>query len=501
VIVNDPQGIEPDCVKGKLILTTQRPQELAGLAIKGGALGIISDFFPMYPGIRNNRNEVYDAFRWDNTFMCPINDSGLFAFSLSPRRGDFLRELVAQSAGKGQELVLHAEVETEFYDGVTYAVSGLIPGSDPSGEEVLIYGHLCEPGANDNASGTGTILEIATALNKAINDGKLQRPRRGIRFGMGFECGSSMGYEASHPDRVEKTIAAMVCDMVGADAKDKIDYHIWHNTVANWSYTDSLILAVEREYRKVTGDDQYKMVIDKFNIATDNILSDPIFGMPTAAILMYPALSYHSSYDTMDLVDPDVLKKSAMIAGTYLYTIAGSQPEDIRWILGEIKKHAEAEVERRAALGEAQGYLISEAFRTGCLSLKKLTDNEELKKEIDTAASALPVKPYPENCRLEGKEIEENGGDLVPVRIVKGTLNFSQFTEEQLAQSKWQPAWSDALNIPLFWADGKRTVKEVAALSAMEIGKDDVKAHFMELIEYFRFLDAHGFIKLVAKKV
>src|SRR5258708_21573069 len=38
------------------------------------------------------------------------------------------------------------------------------------------------PGANDNASGCVTILEVARTLQKLIAEGKLTRPARTIRF-------------------------------------------------------------------------------------------------------------------------------------------------------------------------------------------------------------------------------------------------------------------------------------------------------------------------------
>ena len=208
VIVDDPASVKPEEVKGKLIFTGKKPQTVVDLALEGKAAGIISDFFPMYKGIREDRSEVYDAFRWENSFMCPINSSGLFGFSISPRNGDFLRELVSKAVTKGETVTLHAEVDSRFYDGVSYTVSGLIPGTDKQGEEVFIFGHLYEPGANDNASGCGTILEVAAAINKAIAAGKLPRLRRGLRFAMGFECGGSMGYVEAHPDRVKRTVAA-----------------------------------------------------------------------------------------------------------------------------------------------------------------------------------------------------------------------------------------------------------------------------------------------------
>ena len=51
-------------------------------------------------------------------------------------------------------------------------------------EEIAFSCHLDHqrPGANDNASGCATILEVARTLQKLINEGKLARPARTIRF-------------------------------------------------------------------------------------------------------------------------------------------------------------------------------------------------------------------------------------------------------------------------------------------------------------------------------
>ena len=78
-------------------------------------------------------------------------------------------------------------------------------------------------------------------------------------------------------------------------------------------------------------------------------------------------------------------------------------------------------------------------------------------------------------------------------RVVKGPLTFDN--RPDLAQ-KWQPAWNAYLNIPLFWMDGKRTLWEVAALSASELGIKDVMTYFEGLCEYTDFLCDNGFIAL-----
>ena len=62
----------------------------------------------------------------------------------------------------------------------------MIPGADPKlkEEEIAFSCHLDHQtaGANDNASGCVTILEVARTLQKLIAEGKLARPARTIRF-------------------------------------------------------------------------------------------------------------------------------------------------------------------------------------------------------------------------------------------------------------------------------------------------------------------------------
>ena len=87
------------------------------------------------------------------------------------------------------------------------------------------------------------------------------------------------------------------------------------------------------------------------------------------------------------------------------------------------------------------------------------------------------------------------GGARVPVREVPGCLTFA--ANPQLAGGRWKPAWNDALNCPLFWADGRRTLWEIAVLSAWEqkqIRDGELWDQFVFLREYFAFLQENSFL-------
>jgi Zn-dependent M28 family amino/carboxypeptidase len=107
----------------------------------------------------------------------------------------------------------------------THNVVAVLPGSDPSvkGEYVLVGAHLdhigdwprVNPGADDNASGAATLLEVARAAATLK-----VRPRRSVVFvWFAAEELGLRGAEhfASHPPKdLERCVAVLNLDMVGA---------------------------------------------------------------------------------------------------------------------------------------------------------------------------------------------------------------------------------------------------------------------------------------------
>ena len=404
ILADDLEGLHPEEARGKLLFTGRPATDLVDFAVKSGAVGIVTDYMRLYPGIRNSREDVYDTSMWANTFATPTNETGLFAFSLSPRNGDKLRQrLVA-----GESIKLSAYVNTRFYDGEAYVVSGLIPGE--TDKEICFYGHLYEPGAHDNASGCAAILELARCINDAIAGGIMPRPKLGLRFIMGPECTGSVAYFAAHRER--KSAGCLVLDMVGTEDIDNTKLSIWHNPLANMSFIDALIIAAIEEY--AANYSAFDWESRRFSIGTDNIIGDPCFETPTVAMIAEPALSYHSSLDTPDRIEPDVIKRNGIIAGACALTLAFDEKAD----------------------GRA--------------------------------------------CR-------------VYKRVPLGPLTFDNRPD---LKEKWNPAWNTRLNTPLFWMDGKRTLWEVAALAASELGVEDVRAYFLELCDYTDFLCENGFVGL-----
>ena len=121
-----------------------------------------------------------------------------------------------------------------FPNGTGYNVVGWVEGSDPKlrREALVIGGHfdhygrhlgLLFPGADDNASGSAAIMEIAEAFSKLA-----RKPKRSVVFALfgGEEMGlmGSTHFVEHLPPGIDKVDAMFNFDMVGEGDKSGIGY-------------------------------------------------------------------------------------------------------------------------------------------------------------------------------------------------------------------------------------------------------------------------------------
>jgi hypothetical protein len=214
-------------VRGKIVLASGALATVMEQAVwKRGAAGILS-----YSSSRlNPLADAPDQVAWLRVPMKdgPKGEKTTFAFVLSPRegqelseklRGQATRRIFAEGARGAARLQARVVIESRFLpDGKTAMVEGRIRGTDPSLPEVVLTGHLQEskPSANDDQSGVASVLEIGRTLTRLIREGKLPRPRRGIRFWWADEIYSEYRYFADHPEEAKKVFVNLNQDMVGA---------------------------------------------------------------------------------------------------------------------------------------------------------------------------------------------------------------------------------------------------------------------------------------------
>lgn len=461
VIVPDKTDTDREKYRGKILFVSNGVGSWTSFADETGAIGVISDITRLFPGVRDSREDLYDECMW----MGMNSSAKCFGMHLTPRQADELRRRMALGPVR-----LKAEIKTRTYAGISYTVAGDLVGTQPEKPAVLAYGHLYEPGANDNASGTGAILYLAKLLGEAVRDGRLPRPRRTIRFMMGDECWGSMGYLASHPEK--KHLCGIVGDMIGTEKGDKAVMALCYDPLSNWSFADAALFALADIARQQSGD--FPSENSNIGAGTDNIISDPCFEMPTVALVASPALSYHSSMDRPDRIEPETLRRNALIMAAYLWGIATADEDTCDYLAGQIRKQTALGLEGADPRREK---LLLEAKARALHSLNRL-------------GAAYPA---PEETAEPMPDYAKGTGSRIPVRKVLGALNFAG----EYNGRKLRAAWNGDYMIITCWADGKRNLWEIAYRSAIEKNRcsdAQIREEFELVSDFFGALEEKGYI-------
>jgi aminopeptidase YwaD len=338
-------------VKGKIVLVSAQPGAVQDLAVgKFGAAGIVSS-------AQNQKTawwgEDENLIRWGHLETFSANKT--FGFMVSLKTARSFRERLA----RGEKITLHAVVKAGQHPGNYDVVTATIPGADArlKDEEIAFSCHLDHqrPGANDNASGCATILEVARTLQKLISEGKLARPARTIRFIFPPEIEGTMALLNAKPEFAKRIKAVIHMDMVGGGPETKAVFHVTHGPMSLPSFVHDVAWAFaewvnEESYKfAATGKAEYPMVAPEggkeplraeysaYTMGSDHdVYQDSSFGIPAIYLNDWPDRYIHTNFDTAANIDPTKLKRAAFIgaaSGYFLALLQGEKTRLVRQIL------------------------------------------------------------------------------------------------------------------------------------------------------------------------
>ncbi len=366
-------------VEGKIVVTEGGLMTAYGPALQAGALGVVGIamsrpyFDPLqmpWSGVMSRRRPAGAAPAQPaqpgqpappaaGPAPAPEPPKG-FAFQLPVREGDILkRRLLAN-----EKISVRAQVESKTETADLENVIALIRGADPAAGEIILSAHLFEgmqkQGANDNISGSATILEVARILNTLIADGRLPRPKRTIRFIWGPEFSGIGEWVRTHPEIMDRTLCNINMDMVGEWlSKNKSFFCLMRTTYGNPHYINDVM---ENYYRYVGegsreriqnrsgaeavpvrivapsgADEPFVYSIETHYGASDHeVFNDWGVGVPGIMMIAWPDQWYHTSGDTADKADPTQLKRAAAIGAAGAYTVAAADEAGAAKIAGEV---------------------------------------------------------------------------------------------------------------------------------------------------------------------
>lgn len=135
-----------------------------------------------------------------------------FGFKATPRATARLRKALAAGPVR-----VRVDIASTFHRGRNRTLVTEIAGTTRPDERVVLVAHVQEPGANDNASGSATLLSAALAIHDAIRRGAIAAPARAITFLWLDEIRGSEHWINQDPARAGRVAAMMSLDMTGQD--------------------------------------------------------------------------------------------------------------------------------------------------------------------------------------------------------------------------------------------------------------------------------------------
>lgn len=535
-------------VEGKIVLTDSDVTRIHELAVeRHSASGIIYYGTWVRPPTLKE-GELDDALKY-TSFWWAGNEKPAFGFVITPRTGRWLRDLVEENE---DNLKVKAYVDSRIYEGNIENAVSTIQGLES--EKIVIVSHIChpQPSANDNASGSAVAMEVARALKKLIDDGKLPKPRRSIIFTWVPEMTGTYAWLNEVERDIPEIAAALNLDMVGEKQDITGSSLIVERTPeATPSFVNSLMDAIYDEAKKqasnLGGSSEYPLfrhAVTPFSGGSDHyIYSDPTVGVPCPMIIQWPDKFWHTSYDTIDKVDPEMLKTVAVMTAVYAYLIASAGSSEATWIASETasreKKllqekiqndikdvlNIDEEVEknianRRKKLMEKVDYWTDRGV-IAVKSVQSLSQDEELKKLVEEYASnirsaakveeEMALKTIDEFCRAKGinlprtgksrkKKIEKQAEAIVPKRKHRGPPSLRPWVRNLSPEDryKWRTLKEEheedriITTLANYWADGERNLLEISELVEYESGKKDIEY----LMDYYKWLEKMGLVEL-----
>src|SRR5947207_1827681 len=289
--------------------------------------------------------EDENLIRWGH--LETFSEHKTFAFMVSLKTARAMKERLE----RGEKIRLHAVVKAGQHPGNYEVVTATIPGADAKlkEEEIAFSCHLDHqrPGANDNASGCVTILEVARTLQKLINEGKLARPARTIRFIWPPEIEGTTTLLNARPELAQHIKAAIHMDMVGGGPITKAIFHVTRGPLSLPSFVHDVAEAFgdfanqQSEKLAKTGAAEYPLVAPEggkepllaefasFSMGSDHdVYQEGSFRIPAIYLNDWPDRYIHTNFDSEANIDPTKLKRAAFIGATSGYFLAQTTQKD-----------------------------------------------------------------------------------------------------------------------------------------------------------------------------
>jgi hypothetical protein len=471
-------------------------------AIKRGAVGVV-----IYPP-PGDRADHPDMVRYNGTWpRAEELDATVGGFQISENQYTQVRQLMANGPVR-----VRGRIDATLGPGQLTVVHAWIRGSSHPETEVVISGHLDHPkwSANDNASGSAAMLEMARTLHRLIASGKLAAPAFTLHFMWVPEHFGTLAYFTQHPEvrscnpwddprpspgsKTQSCIALdLNLDMVGEDTvKTNSRFYITRTPDSVRGTLNALMADVLAQTREAnlfapTGSRNYwpaEMTAYAQGSDHDMFLG---LGIPATMLGHDPDWTHHTSEDTPDKTDASELRRVGVLASVAAYWAAVN----------------DADSQRRLEMVARSAMIADYAGRVSDIAM-----------EADSAGGRARLREYRQALETMTAEPETGArvfdwdgwagaskAGRVPHRLVLTPLDASVFASLSAGDKAWweeqqerfasdspggglpeKPPFELIAFEAINFMDGKRTEGEIAALLSLEFNQDFGAAWMQRLV-------------------
>jgi aminopeptidase YwaD len=514
-------------VRGKIVLATGDGDSVHDEAvIKRGAAGVVVGPSGNDP-YRSNYPRLVALHRLRSNKS--LREKTKFGFSLS-----FLQfQKILQLLERGEKVKLRAFVDARLFDGTMETVSALLKGSVFPQKEIIFTAHLdhYSPGANDNASGSASLLEIARTLISLIDRGIIERPKRSIRFLWFGEMHGLAGYLSKDKEIGERGIAGLNLDMVGEDLyKTRSIMTLVRTPFSNPSFISDLVGRMVKYidgiqiFTSTGSDQQFNYRISDYKGGSDHMmLSDPTVNVPCVCLGHDNDIFHHTDLDDLDKIDPAELKRVGVLSLASALFVANAEELEAVRLAAEVATQGVKRLSARTGTFMDDLYHLSQNpqessqilkfFKESNIfidilsqveikeleSVKELSDSARVREFTKKMAEILKASAVSEKKKLnqyfnslcEMKSIktspvelsaeEKELAGIVPRRLFRGPISQFYFEDIMGEGMSWYKEysrkdnnWVDRRTEIINFMDGKRNLLDIYYTVSAEFGRSDL---------------------------
>jgi aminopeptidase YwaD len=353
--------LTPESVKGKIIFGEGSIGTFYQAAVKNGAVGAFSYSMPTYTQPEKNVNSIQFS-RVGNQ----DSTSQRFGILLSYQAKERLKAALLKGTVK-----VHVEAASKIYHSKELTIVANARGTVKPDERFVFSAHVQEPGANDNATGVGTLAEMARVTAGLIKQKKFE-PKRTITFLWGDEIVSTGRYIKEDTTRAKGIKWGLSLDMVGEDVsktggtflieKMPDPSAIWtrgEDKHTEWGgrplteadmfphYFNDLVL---NRCRQQGNDNGWVVKSNPFEGGSDHT---PFLQAKIPGLLMwhFTDVFYHTDADRLDMVSAQEMKNVGVSALATAYALTSADEATTLILIEELQKNATDRLNTEYELG------------------------------------------------------------------------------------------------------------------------------------------------------